>query len=152
MEISAGVGTIEGELEKYGTYASITKGVSMRPLFKTARDVIVVVKPDRPLKKYDVVLYIGLTGKYTLHRIIKVCEKEYLIRGDNTYTVEHIPKENVIGLLTEFNRAGKSHKTTDRSFRIYSRVWNFIYPLRSFYRRARGKLSRMCKRKNRNTK
>ena len=147
MEVSKTPGLIESELEKHGSYASITKGTSMQPLFKTGRDAIVVVKPTRPLKKYDVVLYIGLTGKYTLHRIIGVKENEYLIRGDNTYTVEHIPKENVLGILTEFNRAGKQHTTTELSFRLYSRFWHLIYPIRAFYRRGRGWLGRHLKRK-----
>ena len=124
------VGLIEGELLKHGVYASVTRGPSMKPLFKTARDMVIVKKPTRELKKYDVVLYTGAKNRYTMHRIIAVRENEYLIRGDNTYRIEHIPKENIIGVLTEFNRKGKRHSTEELSFKIYSRVWNFIYPVR----------------------
>ena len=127
-EIKAGV--IESELSKHGVYASVTRGPSMKPLFKTARDMVIVKKPDRPLKKYDVVLYTGAKNRYTMHRIIAVRDNEYLIRGDNTYRIEHIPKENIIGVLTEFNRKGKRHSTEELSFKIYSMVWNFIYPVR----------------------
>ena len=106
----------------------------MKPLFKTSRDVVYIKKPTRPLKKYDVVLYTGAKNKYTMHRIIGIREREYLIRGDNTYRTEHIPKENIIGILTEFNRKGKRHSTQELSFKIYSRIWNFIYPLRYAFR------------------
>ena len=127
-------GIIESELERHGVYASVTRGPSMKPLFKTSRDVVYIKKPSEPPKKYDVVLYIGARNKYTMHRIIGVREDEYLIRGDNTYRVEHIPKENIIGILTDFNRKGKRHSTSEISFKIYSRVWHFIYPVRHIVR------------------
>ncbi len=122
--------SIEAELEKHGTYASTTSGVSMEPLFRTRRDMVIIEKPKGELKKYDVALYRDRRGKYILHRVIKVKPNEYIIRGDNTYIKEHVPKDRVIGVLTGFNRKGKSHSATDRSYRVYSRVWNFIYPLR----------------------
>ena len=136
-------GLIESELANHGSYASVTRGPSMRPLFKTARDMVIIKKPTRPLKKYDVVLYTGGKNHYTMHRIIAIRDKEYLIRGDNTYRIEHIPKENVIGILTEFNRKGKRHSTDELSFRIYSRIWNFIYPVRLVAFKLRSLLGRV---------
>lgn len=121
---------IEDELDGSGVYASTTSGVSMEPLFRTRRDVVIIAKPTAELKKYDVALYRLPTGKYILHRVIKVLEDEYLIRGDNTYVIEHIPKDKVIGVLVEFNRKGKRQKCTDKSYMAYSRFWNFIYPIR----------------------
>lgn len=127
---SFALGIVESELMKHGTYASVTRGPSMKPLFKTSRDMVIISRVERPLKKYDVVIYRGGNSKYTMHRIIRVCENEYLIRGDNTYRIEHIPKENIIGILTEFNRKGKKHSVEERGYKIYSRIWNFIYPVR----------------------
>ncbi len=121
---------VEQELEKHGVHASTTVGVSMRPLFRTRRDMIILKKPDRELRKYDVVLYRDRQGKYIMHRIIKVRESEYIIRGDNTYRPEHVPKGRIIAILTEFNRKGKRHSCDERGFKIYSRVWTFIYPVR----------------------
>lgn len=125
--------SIEDELERHGVYASVTRGVSMRPLFKTHRDVVIIEKITRPLRKYDVVLYIGGSNKYTLHRIIRVGEDELIIRGDNTYKKEHVKRSEIIGILTEFNRKGK-HGTVDSfSFKLYSRVWHYLYPVRRFF-------------------
>ncbi|MBQ3016828.1 MAG: S24/S26 family peptidase [Clostridia bacterium] len=122
---------IEEILERDGVYASVTNGCSMRPLFKTHRDMIVVTKPTKKLSKYDVALY-RVSGKYILHRVIGIDEGRgvYIIRGDNTYSKEYIPFKKVIGVLVSFNRKGKRHDVTERGYRIYSVMWNAIYPLR----------------------
>ena len=136
-------GTIEGELDKHGTYASITRGPSMRPLFKTGRDMVIIEKPTRELKKYDVVLYTGAHNRYTLHRIIAVRDSFYIIRGDNTYKKEYVKRENIIGILTEFNRKGKRGSVRSFSFKLYSRFWNFIYPVRHILYKTKCFLSKI---------
>lgn len=124
-------GNIEKILEADGVYASVTEGVSMRPLFKTHRDMIVVKKVDKPLKKYDVALY-KVGAKYILHRVVGIDRERdvYIIRGDNTYANEYIPKACILAVLVSFNRKGKRHDVTELGYRTYSRVWNFIYPIR----------------------
>ena len=136
-------GVIERELEKHGVYASITRGASMRPLFKTNRDMVIIKKPDRPFKKYDVVLYTGAKNKYTMHRIVGIKGDVYLIRGDNTYVLERVPKENIIGILAEFNRKGKRHTVEDISYKIYSRLRNFTYPVRFVFHKIRRLMAKI---------
>ena len=87
---------IEDELDKHGTYATNTVGVSMRPLFKTRRDVVVLKTPDRRIKKYDVVMYVDSADRYILHRVIGERDGVYVIRGDNTFKKEYVPKNRVI--------------------------------------------------------
>ena len=135
--------SLERELRENGVYASVTRGTSMRPLFKTNRDMIIIRSVSTELKKYDVVLYRNRAGKYVLHRIVKVLPDKYLIRGDNTYSLEHIAKERIIAVLTEFNRKGKKGSVEDLSFKIYSSVWNFIYPIRLLYVRLRGLVAKV---------
>ncbi len=143
--LSAERGIIECELERHGSYASVTRGVSMRPLFKTHRDMVIITPPPAEFKKYDVVLYTGAGNKYTMHRIIGIEGDILIIRGDNTYHREHVPRANVIGILTEFNRRGKHHTVEDRGYKIYSRIWHYLYPVRHFFhflRRLAGKIKR----------
>ncbi len=121
---------IEDELSKHGTYAANTVGVSMRPLFKTHRDAVVLKAVDGELKKYDVVLYTNNSGSYLLHRIIGKKEDLYVIRGDNTYVKEYVPKSRVIAYMVSFNRKWKHHTTDEPGYKFYSRMWNFIYPIR----------------------
>lgn len=130
--------SVENELRENGVYASVTKGTSMQPLFKTNRDMIILRKPSAELKKYDVVLYRTNAGKYVLHRIVKVTSKQYIIRGDNTYVLEYVDKDRIIAVLSEFNRKGKKRSVDAISYRIYSRVWNFIYPIRWMYVKLRS--------------
>ena len=86
--------------------AYTTKGRSMEPLFHQGRDIVIISPPNGRLKPMDVALY--RRGKaYVLHRVIEVTEDGYLIRGDNTYALERVPEEAVIGVLTGFKRKGK---------------------------------------------
>ena len=131
---------IEKELSEHGVYATNTSGVSMRPLFKTHRDVVVIKKAEGELKKYDVVLYRSYTNGehvYVLHRIIGVKDDAYVIRGDNTYVKEYVPKEAVLGVMISFNRKGKRHTVDESGYKAYSRIWNFIYPIRALYAKCR---------------
>ena len=122
---------LENQLEIHGIYATNTTGVSMRPLFKTHRDVVVIKKPEGELKKYDVVLYKSRNEeKFILHRIIGVKDDVYVIRGDNTYIKEYVRKDKIIGVLVSFNRKGKRHNVNESGYMFYSKIWNFIYPIR----------------------
>ena len=141
--------SIEDILEREGVFASVTVGTSMRPLFKTRRDMVILKKPLTPPKKYDVVLY-KIGEKYVLHRIIAVkkAENMYVIRGDNTYKKEFVPKDKIIAVLDAFNRGGVRHNVTDFSYRLYSAVWNFLYPLRRIAYPVFQALRRLIKGKN----
>lgn len=130
-EVRENLTALESALESEGVFAYVTSGVSMEPLFRTHRDVVVIARADAPLRPNDIALYRSKTqGKYILHRIIRVRSDCYVIRGDNTYAPEYVPKDMVIGVLTEFNRRGKRYTTSHLGYRIYSRFWRLIYPLR----------------------
>ena len=121
------------QLELYGVYASSTQGKSMRPLFKTGRDAVVLKKVDKEIKKYDVVLYQDRSGKYILHRVIGKKDGVLIIRGDNTFRREYVKEESILAYLTSFNRKGKHHDVGDFGYKFYSRVWNFLYPARFLF-------------------
>ena len=145
-EVIARVGfdDIEAVLAKTGVYASVTEGVSMRPLFKTHRDVVVLEAPTERLKKYDVALY-RIGQKYVLHRVIGIDSgaQVYLIRGDNTFKIERIPYGAVIARLVSFNRGGVHYSVTDKGYLRYARFWNFIYPIRFIFHKSRAFLGRI---------
>ncbi|MBQ9132521.1 MAG: S24/S26 family peptidase [Clostridia bacterium] len=137
---------IEQHLREQGFYVSTTVGMSMWPMLKNRRDRI-VIRPvgDRPLGRLDVPLYRRPDGKYVLHRILRVKEDHFVIRGDNTYALERVPKDWVIGYLAEFYRKGKHVKVDSRAYRCYAAVWQGIYPVRRvlvWMRRLAGKCKR----------
>ena len=128
--------TFEELLQEDGRLVYRTRGVSMEPMLRQNRDLVVIEVPASRLKKYDVALYKRGTS-YVLHRVIGVKDDRYLIRGDNTYALETVPDNAVLGVLTAFQRKGKKYSVTDRGYRCYVRFWNAIYPLRALRARCR---------------
>ena len=120
--------TFEEILEKDGKLVYKTKGVSMNPMLYQNRDLVVIEVPKGRLKKYDVALY--KRGKsYVLHRVIEVNDDgTYSIRGDNTYSIETVPEEAVIGVLTSV------------------KFWCEAYPARSFYTHAKWRTKAVLRR------
>ncbi len=128
--------TFEHLLARDGYLVYKTRGVSMEPMLHENRDLVILQAPSSRLQKYDVALY-RRGGVYVLHRVIRVKSDHYLIRGDNTYLLETVPDSAVIGVLTGFQRKGRSYQVTDGAYRIYVRIWCAIYPLRFFAVRCR---------------
>ncbi|MBR7032578.1 MAG: S24/S26 family peptidase [Clostridia bacterium] len=128
--------TIEEVLARDGIIVYKTRGVSMEPMLRQNRDLVTIRVPDCRLKRFDVALY-RRGDDHVLHRVIKVKEDYYIIRGDNTFSLETVPDDDVIGVLTGFIRKGKEHSVTERGYRFYARIWNGIYPIRSCWVRLR---------------
>ena len=95
-------------LQKDGRIMTHVVGNSMLPLLRDRESIVIVettehVKPRRG----DVVLF--KTGeKYILHRILQDKQDEYLIRGDNTWTMEYVPKDAILAVMTGFYRKPES--------------------------------------------
>lgn len=137
-------GSIERQLKEQGFYVSTTVGVSMQPMLRNRRDrVIVLPVGTERLKKYDLPLYRRPDGKYILHRIIGVKDGEYIIRGDNTYAKEYVPDAWVLGYVSEFYRGRRHIRSGSPGYRLYARVWNLLYPVRSLYHLGRGIAARI---------
>lgn len=135
---------IEELLKSDGRYLSTTRGVSMRPMLKSGRDVIVVLPKTERLKPYDVALY-RRGESYVLHRVIGITDSGYVIRGDNTYTDEIVPESAVIGVLAEYFSKKRTVKVTDKRYLRYSRRVVRLYPLRKIRVRAVGAIKSVIK-------
>ena len=120
----------EAILARDGRLVYKTKGSSMKPMLRENRDLVIIEVPAGRLRRYDVALY-RRGQAYVLHRVIRVREGDYAIRGDNTYRLETgITDADVLGVLTAFVRDGKEHAVTDPGYRCYVRLWCALYPLR----------------------
>lgn len=123
--------SFEEELDKKGILVYTNKGNSMYPLIRQGKDVLIIKKANRRLKKMDVPLYKRKSGQYVLHRIIKVNENDYVIRGDNTYYNETgIRDDQILGVLSGVIREGKEISVNSLSYKIYSYFWYYTYYLR----------------------
>ena len=124
--------TIEKVLIEKGAYIGPTVGTSMLPMLKTRRDTIVVKAKTERLKPLDVALY-KRGDAYILHRVLRVTDSGYIIRGDNCYFDEIVPEETVIGVLTEFFRKKKHYYCTDKRYLKYANKRVKNYKLRRFF-------------------
>lgn len=141
---------IEDALARDGFCVVTIDGISMRPMLKGRRDVVVVQKTDRRLERYEVALYRRSSGRYVLHRVIGVRNGGYHIRGDNCLRVEKdIADHQVLGVMTGFYRAGRYVSSENGGYRQYVRLWRFLFPLRIVYLLAR-KLTHLAKNKSDN--
>lgn len=131
--------TIKDVVDKGKEVSFTPDGVSMRPMLYGGRDEIVLAKPEFPLKKYDLPLYVRKSGCIVLHRVVKVSLQKgqtlYTMRGDNTYLDEPgITEEQIVAVVTRFRRKGKWYGVTDSKYCSLIRLWCFIYPLRKTLR------------------
>ena len=131
--------TFEELLERNGYLVYKTRGVSMEPMLRQNRDLVIIQAPVSRLNQYDVALY-KRGDAYVLHRVIGVEKDHYLIRGDNTYTIERVPDSAVIGVLTSFKRKGKEIATESRGYILYTRLWHALYPVRALCFRCKRKI------------
>lgn len=121
--------TIEEILERDGHLAYPNKGVSMMPLLRQDRDLMLIEKrgPER-CHKLDAVLFrrpgvVG-HGAYVLHRILRVNDDgTYWIIGDNCFSGETVAEENVLGILTGIVRDGKTITISNPWYRLYVNTW-----------------------------
>ncbi len=116
--------------------ATLTEGTSMRPMLRQHKDIVVIERIARPIVKHDVLLYsVKNKEKLVLHRVLRVEEDRYIIRGDNTYRLEYVPKKAVIGVLKEFYRDGKYFDcATNKKYKTYIFFMRFFYPFRYFWK------------------
>ncbi len=136
---------IEDVLLTNGQYVGPTAGVSMLPMLKNRRDTIVVNKKTERLKPLDVALY-KRGEQYILHRVLKVTDTGYIIRGDNCYADEIVPEEAVIGVLTEFFRKDKHIVCeSDKKYHRYVKNRLKTYKFRRFWVRLKAKCINLAK-------
>ena len=123
------------------------KGRSMRPFLESGRDIAVLSKAES-YQVGDVVLAEIEKGHYVLHRIdaihtpqgiaVKTAtsdpEARITLRGDgNVRGTESCLLRDVRCIASAFERKGKVWNTSTSCFwRIYSRVWPALLPVRRY--------------------
>ena len=112
----------EEELKKNGVIAYTNKGISMMPLLRHDRDIMIIRAKNDHLKKSDAVLFKRHNGQYILHRIVRVHrDGTYSIIGDNCSKRELVCEDQIIGVLTHIKRDGQMISCTDPAYLRYVR-------------------------------
>lgn len=113
------------ELLKEGRTAEFkVKGNSMLPFFKHEKTIVTLEKPTN-YKKHDVII-----AKYNdlvvLHRIIKIKNNIYTLRGDGLISKEYVKINDIYGKVVSF-------KTNDKKIKFYKTkvvIWLLLRPVR----------------------
>lgn len=121
---------IENRLKTDGVFVGKTQGTSMEPMLKEGRDTVIITPPVFPLKVGDVPVY-RKDGHYTMHRIVAVTKKGYIICGDNRSDLEiGVCESDIVGVLTAFYQDGRYVECTDENYLKYVRKVLFCTPFK----------------------
>lgn len=133
--------TVKEELMRSGNIMFPNKGVSMMPLIRQGKDLMIIEKRENyRLKKHDIVLFERENGALVLHRISDVLDDGYMILGDNCIDKEYVREESVLGLMTGLLRNGKKIDLDSTVYKTYVKFWTGIYPLRRMLMKLKLKL------------
>ena len=136
--------SLKEELMRSGNVIFTNKGVSMRPLLREGRDLMIIEKrrSDTRLAPGMAVLFERPTGDLVLHRIYRKDGGGYLILGDNCINPEYVEDHMIIGILTGVVRDGKKRiDVTDKSYQRYVKLWTATYPVRKLFLKLKNKIT-----------
>ena len=120
------------ELAEEGRVVSmLIAGSSMSPFLCHNRDYIYFTRPDRELRRGDMVFYQRDTGQYVMHRIYKKKEEGYYMVGDAQTQIEGpLRRDQIFALIIQVKRKGKIIRPGDFWWEFFEHVWIRIIPLR----------------------
>lgn len=145
------VDDIRVQIDRMGFAITSTTGSSMRPLIWGGDHMVVVAPFDGEPELGDILMFRtrGMDGKRIeiVHRLVEIRSDEqgriYMTRGDNRKDYELMRRKAIIGRIAEVHRVsgyrpwhilpGLKFTVNDRSYRIYTRIWQAIWPLRRAY-------------------
>lgn len=120
------------ELVQGGREVSLlVAGSSMAPFLIHERDYVYFRKPDRELKKGDIVFYQRMNGQFVMHRICKVKPEGYYIVGDAQTEIEGpVLRDQIFAIITKVKRKDRWICPGDFWWEFFEHVWLRVLPFR----------------------
>lgn len=124
--------TVLRELAGEGRVVSmLVVGSSMSPFLCHKRDYIYFTKPDRELRRGDMVFYQRDTGQYVMHRIYKRKKDDYYMVGDAQTQIEGpLRRDQIFARIIKVKRKGRIIEPGNFWWEFFEHVWIRIIPLR----------------------
>lgn len=124
--------TVLRELAGEGRVVSmLIAGSSMSPFLCHNRDYIYFTKPDRELRRGDMVFYQRDTGQYVMHRIYKRKKDGYYMVGDAQTQIEGpLRRDQIFARIIKVKRKGRIIEPGNFWWEFFEHVWIRIIPLR----------------------
>lgn len=136
------------ELVEEGKAVSITVvGSSMSPFLIHRRDRVFFEKPDRPLRRGDIVFFQRRNGRYVMHRIWKIKKDGLYIVGDAQTEIEGpISREQIFARITQCERNGRMIGAGDFCWEFFEKIWIRIVPARPLIWKCYGTFKSLMRR------
>ena len=111
-------------LEDTSQVPLVISGSSMYPFLHHRRDTVYLSKVSGSLKDGDMIFYRRASGKYVLHRIIRVGQGTYELLGDRQTTSEPgIRDSQILAVVTAVQRDGKRLQAGDFLWDFFEKFW-----------------------------
>ena len=131
------------ELAEEGRVVSmLVAGSSMSPFLCHNRDYIYFTRPDRELRRGDMVFYQRDSGQYVMHRIYKKKTDGYYMVGDAQTQIEGpLRRDQIFALIIKVKRKEKIIRPGNFWWEFFEHVWIRIIPLRKVIEKVYSLLS-----------
>ena len=117
----------------------LISGSSMAPFLIHHRDTILFGKPDRPLRRGDMVFYQRSTGQFVMHRIYKVKIDGYYIVGDAQTEIEGpVNQSQIFAIVKKVRRKGKWIGPNNFLWIFFEKIYIRLVPVRSLIIKSYG--------------
>ena len=138
------VSVLRGIAEEGKVVSMLIAGSSMAPFLCHNRDYIYFTKPERELRRGDMVFYQRDNGQYVMRRIDRVKHEGYYMVGDAQTQIEGpLRRDQIFAVITQVKRAGKMIRPGDFWWEFFEHIWIRIVPARrtvmALYGRLAGK-------------
>lgn len=124
------------ELTEQGKQVSmLISGNSMSPFLMHGRDSIRFQKPDRKLKKGDMVFFQRKSGQFVMHRIVQVKKDGFYLLGDAQQGRDKeglIEESQIFARIVGVCRKGRWIGPGDFWWEFFEHVWIRLVPFRRF--------------------
>lgn len=129
--------TLRNLVEEGHDVSLLITGSSMAPFLIHMRDFIYFGRPERELKKGDMVFYRRENGDYVMHRICNINSRGFYLVGDAQTIVEGpIKREQIFGLVKKVCRKGRWLEPKDWYWKFFAGFWLWILPWRRIIMRV----------------
>lgn len=120
------------EIAEEGKVVSmLIAGSSMAPFLCHNRDYIYFTKPERELRRGDMVFYQRDSGQYVMHRIYRVKHEGYYMVGDAQTQIEGpLRRDQIFAVITQVKRDGEMIRPGDFWWEFFEHIWIRIVPAR----------------------
>lgn len=135
---------LSAALSARGKIAYSFQGASMLPLLMEGRDVVLVEKKgEERCPRLSIIVFKQSDGQLTMHRIVRVLPGGYITAGDHCTEAEKITENQVIGIVREVSREGKTVRLDSRGQKIYAHLVGDLYRGRMLAVRLIRKIKRI---------